>query len=266
MSFSVVSYNILADSYIKPAWFPGVPAALLEPEHRHPALARHLEDLAADVFCLQEVETEVHWALEARLAPLGYEGHYALKGGNKPDGCATFVRKTAGEVRAVRASHYADGSGHVALLAVLEHEGLRVGVANTHLKWDPPGTPREAQWGYGQITQFLAERGRVEPRCDDWIVCGDFNVTADSDVIRALTAAGFGDAYRGCEHMNTCNANHNARRIDFLLHTAGLAARPLGLPPIDDHTPLPSESEPSDHLAIMAWFECARKGEGEKGQ
>jgi endonuclease/exonuclease/phosphatase family metal-dependent hydrolase len=155
--------------------------------------------------------------------------------------------------------HYSDGSGHVALLAALEQDGFCVGVANTHLKWDPPGTPRAARWGYREIAEFLDERDRaVEPRCDHWIVCGDFNVTADSDVIEALTAAGFRDAYRGCEHMNTCNANHNARRIDFLMHTAGLTARPVALPPIDDHTPLPSETEPSDHVAIMAWFEPHR--------
>jgi mRNA deadenylase 3'-5' endonuclease subunit Ccr4 len=258
MSFSVVSYNVLADAYVKPSWYPGVPPELLAQEYRLPALTRHLERLGADVFCLQEVEADVYWPLEGRLAALGYEGHHVCKGGNKPDGCSTLVRKTAGAVRAVRPLRYADGSGHVALLVVLGHDGLLVGIANTHLKWDPPGTPRAAQRGYGQITEFLQERDRVEPRCDDWIVCGDFNVTADSDVIRALTAAGFRDAYRGYEHMNTCNANQNARRIDFLLHTAGLSARPAALPPIANHTPLPSEDEPSDHLPIMAWFERAR--------
>ncbi len=59
MPFKVASYNILADSYINPAWYPGTDAELLDPAHRHPALVERIARMAADVICLQEVESDV---------------------------------------------------------------------------------------------------------------------------------------------------------------------------------------------------------------
>jgi mRNA deadenylase 3'-5' endonuclease subunit Ccr4 len=38
MSFSVASYNVLAEAYIRPDWYPNTPAAVLAPSHRHPTL------------------------------------------------------------------------------------------------------------------------------------------------------------------------------------------------------------------------------------
>ena len=39
------------------------------------------------------------------------------------------------------------------------------------------------------------------------------------------------------------------------VQAADLVARPLDLPAITADTPLPSMQEPSDHLAVMAWFD-----------
>jgi endonuclease/exonuclease/phosphatase family metal-dependent hydrolase len=93
-------------------------------------------------------------------------------------------------VQAAHTLRYADGgtqpaSGHVALIATLNNEGRLLGVANTHLKWDRPGTPRASQWGYRQTTQLLEERSRIDPRCLAWIICGDLNALPDSEVLRA---------------------------------------------------------------------------------
>jgi mRNA deadenylase 3'-5' endonuclease subunit Ccr4 len=93
MSFSVASYNVLADAYIYPEWYPATPPSVLDPSWRQSALVRHLAELSADVLCLQEVEAERFAVFDAHLRPLGYSGHYARKGGSKPDGCATFVRE-----------------------------------------------------------------------------------------------------------------------------------------------------------------------------
>jgi hypothetical protein len=46
--------------------------------------------------------------------------------------------------------------------------------------------------------------------------------------------------------------------VDYLLHTQALAARPLDPTVIDEQTPLPSDREPSDHLAVTAWFDWAK--------
>jgi hypothetical protein len=73
--------------------------------------------------------------------------------------------------------------------------------------------------------------------------------------VRLLEHAGFVDAYRARPDLNTCNPNRRAKRIDYLFHTPSLRSRPRDLPAITDRTPLPSEQQPSDHLAVGASFE-----------
>jgi len=258
MPFTVASYNILADSYMNPAWYPGTDAVLLDPAHRHPALVDRIARLAADVVCLQEVESDVFWLIDERLTAAGYEGKYVRKSGGKPDGCATFLKVDTVALWAVQTLYYADvsgtqpASGHVALIAVVEREGRQVGIANTHLKWDPPGTPPAKQVGLRQISELLDGRAALAPGCSSWIICGDLNVTPDSTVVQLLQQTGFRDAYAGQPHAFTCNANRNARRIDFLFHSGDLVAEPADLPVIENDTPLPSAEQPSDHLSISA--------------
>jgi endonuclease/exonuclease/phosphatase family metal-dependent hydrolase len=266
MSFSVASYNVLADSYVKPDRYPGVSPALLDPGQRTAALVRHVAALDADVVCLQEVEARAFAALADVLAPAGYAGYRLQKGSGKPDGCATFVRGAAFNVLGLREVRYADGkgtgpdSGHVALLHLLESAGRPVGIANTHLKWDRRDTPTAQRFGLRQIRQLLDEIQALKPRCPTWVTCGDFNVTADSEEVRAMTEAGFVDAYRGKEGQRTSVTNDRAKRIDFLFHTADLRASPRDLPPLHDRTPLPSADQPSDHLAVLAAFRFPAAG------
>lgn len=260
MSFSVASYNVLATAYIKPAWYPRTPAALLDPQWRIPALVRHVVALETDVVCLQEIENDTFAALRTRLCPMGYVAHYAPKTGGKPDGCATFVQTDTLALRTTRVIAYADGhgtggdSGHIALVLILHHVGRTLGIANTHLRWDPPGTPREEQRGYRQIRQLLDERDGVASDCQGWIIAGDLNVTPATEVVAALEQAGLEDAHRTCAHMYTCNSNNKAKRIDYLFHTPSLRAEPGAMLTIDDQTPLPSMDQPSDHLAIASRF------------
>jgi len=261
MPFTVASYNVLADSYMNPAWYPGTDALVLDPAHRHPALVDRIARLAADVVCLQEVESDLFWLIEQRLAVAGYEGKYASKGGGKPDGCATFLKLDTVTLATVQTLYYADGSGmqpssgHIALVTFVEHRGRQVGIANTHLKWDPPGTAAAKQVGLRQIRELLDARTRPAHGCSSLIICGDLNVTADGSVVRELQAAGFVDAYAERPEMKTCVANGKAKRIDYLFHTADLRAQPMELPSIHDQTPLPSLQDPSDHLPIVAEFD-----------
>ncbi len=260
MSFTLTSYNVLASSYIKPSFYPRTPPDVLEPLWRIPALVRHVVDLESDVLCLQEVDVQTLAALRVALEPLGYAGHDARKGLGKPDGCTTFFRSSMFKLKHVQRLEYADGnglepdSGHVALVVALEFEGRTVAVANTHLKFDPPGTPLEQRRGYRQITQWLNERDRLVPDADAWIVCGDFNVTPENDVIIVLHDAGLEYAHRGLD-VYTCNSNDRAKVIDYVFHDAALRSVPILPPGIDDLTPLPSLEQPSDHLALSARLE-----------
>ena len=260
LPFSLATYNILAQAYITPGRYPRTPATVLASPWRRPALARHVATLATDVVCLQEVEDETFAAVQQVLEPGGYIGHFAKKGGGKPDGCATFIRQSALTLRRVYQLRYTDGlgtephSGHIALVMLLEYRGRALGIVNTHLQWDPPDRPRDQQRGYRQISQLLQERGHIDPTCEAWIICGDLNVTSESHVVAGLRAAGFDYAHRTSGVMYTCNANARAKMIDYVFHTETLRAQPVAVPVIDDQTPLPSFEQPSDHLALMAHF------------
>ncbi|MGE6761765.1 endonuclease/exonuclease/phosphatase family protein [Corallococcus interemptor] len=250
----IASYNVLADAYIKPGWFPHTPADLLRPRSRHAPLARRILGLDADIVCLQEVEPDSFAALEKALAPRGYVGVMAQKQQGRPDGCAVFHRleRSTGH----RVHHFNDRledgrvSGHLALILDFDAGGSRLRVACTHLRWDRPDRPVAQHQGMQQATEFITEVLRKDPEAL-WIVCGDFNARPGEPLVQAFEAAGLIDAYAG-RHQPTCNANGIPKAIDFLFHSRALRAWPDRLPLLEALTPMPSEQEPSDHLPIAA--------------
>jgi mRNA deadenylase 3'-5' endonuclease subunit Ccr4 len=244
VSFTLASYNVLADSYIKLEYYPRTPREHLDPAWRRPALVEHVAHLDPDILCLQEVERATFEAIRARLST--HTGEYAPKLGRKPDGCALFFRKGAFELVSWEKRPYRDETGHVALLAKLTHAGRALLVVTTHLRWEPPGKPGHV--GLAQARELV--RG-VEP--GPTIVCGDLNATPESDVIQVFKEAGFRETFS--DTACTANPNAHAKKIDYILHTRELTADPLALRTIDDMTPLPCPEEPSDHLAIMGRFE-----------
>ena len=260
MSFTVATYNVLADAYIRRELYPNTSAAVLEPVARRRALLAHLVELDADVFCLQEVERAAFTEISDRLAPLGYAGHYSQKAGGKPDGCAIFFRKalfTFGEI--VRCVYTDDRtkrrpSGHVAQLVSLEQGASRLGVVNTHLQWDPPEIPRSEKSGYRQVEQLLQALDREIPSCTAWIICGDLNATPDSELVQLILGAGFTCTHADYPNPYTFSADGKARTIDYLFHSVELRAEPLPLAAVDARTALPGPDQPSDHVAVTARF------------
>lgn len=247
--FSIASYNVLADSYVRPDWFPKTPAALLEPGARTSALADRVAGLGVDIVCLQEVEPEVFAAVERRLGS-AWGSAYARKGRGKPDGCATFVSERLSWKRATP-HHYADGTGHLALVAVLELAGVELAVANTHVRWSPADSPEAEHHGHRQLGELLAARDQLAAGAR-WVVCGDLNLRPGAGPLARLEAAGFSDAFAGRPEGFTTNSAGGAKRIDYIFYGAGLSCLGASVETIDGTTPLPSDKEPSDHLPVVA--------------
>jgi mRNA deadenylase 3'-5' endonuclease subunit Ccr4 len=273
MRFRVATYNVLATAYVKPDYFPGVPEHFLQPQWRVPALARHVEGLDCDIVCLQEVEPDVFTALDRRLGPLGYAGRYEQKGRGKPDGCATFFRQGTFGLNQARRLEYrdrergpADHSGHIALLLALERDGRSLGIANTHVRWQKPDTPRDENVGLRQVAELVEAYQGFDPSCRDWVVCGDFNFKPDSEVVAVMRDAGFAFAHADRPEVRSAVAHGRAKLIDFIFHTAGLRSRPLDPPAITDETKLPAPGEPSDHVALVAEFDWAEEADGGHGR
>ena len=252
MKFSVTSYNILADAYIRAKYYPHVPHDLLKPAFRQEAVLDRVIALDTDVICLQEVELKRFDALTKGLAG-DYVGCYAQKGHNRPDGCAIFYRtgwKCLGEDVLL----YDDApkgkrcSGHVAQTLRLRRGDQSVAITNTHLKWDNKGAADHI--GLRQASLLISQRVSLQGDCDAWVVCGDLNATPNSFVISALCKAGL--SYAG-QHgqQNTCVANGRAGKLDYVFYSCRVSGSLRVLEPVDGETVLPSTEEPSDHLAII---------------
>ena len=259
-SFRLASYNVLANSYVKPQWYPNVDPEILRWDRRKFHLAERILRLDADIVCLQEVETEAYALIEQSLSSKGYDGVYAKKGFDKPDGCAIFFRPGSLRIIGNGTIYYHDSlrdapeSGHLALLISFECECGVIKVATTHLRWGQEDKPPEEHVGYLQIRELINDHIKTDRKAYAWIVCGDLNVKPDSSVVNELIRNGFLDAYTG-HAQATCNPNRRAKRIDYIFYTAGLSAKPARIMEIDDLTPLPSADEPSDHLPLVADFE-----------
>lgn len=252
----LATYNILANAYIRPAWYPRTDAGIFVVAQRRNALLQRIIGFGAAVVCLQEVEPDACSFLQAALAEHGYNGSYAQKHELRPDGCATFVRSSALSLRASDVLYYHDtavgsaDSGHLALIVECEYQDRRLGIVNTHLRWDKPNMRGQQHIGYRQIMELLDVYLPARQRVDGWLICGDFNVEPESDVISALQHHGFVDAGRDTGFY-TCNSNAVAKRIDYIFHSRQLNVQLLPQRTIDDLTPLPSADEPSDHLPII---------------
>jgi len=249
----ILSYNILAPSYARPERYPFTDRRLLAWEARRDRLEARLRESDADVLCLQEVEDWVFHYLRGRLETAGYQGLYAQKGQRRPDGCATFYRADRIPLLDSRSFQYRDGagacdSGHVALVARFDVNGQTTSVVNTHIRWDVPNACGASHIGYRQVTELLE---KASDNSSATIVCGDFNAGPEKDFIQKMVAFGFLDAYAAAPQP-TANSECRAKRIDYIFHTAEFESEPMPLPRIDDVTPLPSETEPSDHLPICA--------------
>ncbi len=252
--FSVVTYNVLAQSYVKRDRYPGSPKQSLEAEYRHALLLDRVAELDADILCLQEVEPAVHEAIAARLGAV-YAAVYEAKRG-RPDGASVFIRRARFRVLESRALHYrarSRGDDQLALLVRCEDAatGRALTVACTHLRWQPREVSPEEHIGRRQLLELLEGHQPEET----WIVAGDLNAHSRSCVLRAAFARGFELSCRSQRPWDTTNINGRRRKLDYLLIPSGrLAPRPGVLPALERDTPMPSGSQPSDHLPLRVDF------------
>lgn len=260
--FDLVSYNVLADSYIKSEWYPDSDKALLQNKARHAPLLRVLLEKNADIYCLQEVELEFVVFLDEQLSPLGYKTFFSAKDHDKPDGCATLIRSSKFEFISQQRWFYEDAlekdernSGHVALILHLLVDENPITIINTHLKWSPPNHDLVQQWSYRELKHLLSNHRHWRRRNESRVICGDFNLEPGSEALALLESAGFNDAYGKDSDQPTCFSNVGAKRIDYVFHDKDFDVEPHALLTKEEGAAFPSETQPSDHLAIGARFQ-----------
>lgn len=161
--------------------------------YRSTLLARELEMIQADIFCLQEVQHDHYEEFyEPVLKSIGYKGLYKKRTGQMVDGCAIFFRSHL-QLMSCRDIEYFFGRNHNHLNKdnvgqVARFRDMNTGtvfcVANTHLVFNKRmGDVKLAQAAY--LLANLHEACSCD-RCP-YIVCGDFNMQPYSPLYNFLT-------------------------------------------------------------------------------
>jgi endonuclease/exonuclease/phosphatase (EEP) superfamily protein YafD len=254
-TFSAVTYNVLAQSYVRRDHYPRSPPEALEPARRHALLLARIEQLDADLLCLQELEPSIYDALRARLGATHHAAYAQRRG--RPDGSAIFARRSqfgwAGHDVLHYQAHRPD-TDDLALVTSLTAGGEPLHVATTHLTWQPESTPHAEHLGYRQMLELLAFRD-ASGRRDTWIFAGDFNAISQSAVVTVALERGMDESCRSQRPWDTTAINGRQRKIDYLLFSTGrLTPQPGVLPKLHRDSVLPSLTEPSDHLPLRVDF------------
>jgi mRNA deadenylase 3'-5' endonuclease subunit Ccr4 len=255
---TIATYNVLADAYIRPEYYPGVDTRHLASPDRYERVVERIAGLGADVVCLQEADHALYVLVERRLRSLGYHGRWAHKDMGKPDGCAMFVgpgcRHADWRVH-VYDDAFIDGkpSGHIALMTDIRRNGLEVRVATTHFKWMPSDEVPERHVGFVQAKRLVDALSDGADARHGTIVCGDFNAQPDSPMLSMFAESGYVDPHAAT--TATFMAEGRPQKLDYLLyHGAGLRVQAHPAPDIRAVSPLPSQGEPSDHLPLVTTF------------
>lgn len=95
--FSIVSYNILAQAFVKSSFFPHSPKPCLRWKARSEALLTVLKGLEVDFLCLQEVD-EYDTFYRDHMEKHGYSSIYIQRSGQKRDGCGVFYKQGRAEL------------------------------------------------------------------------------------------------------------------------------------------------------------------------
>lgn len=256
--FSVVTYNVLAQAYVRRDRYESSPEDALAPDARQRLLLARIAELNADIYCLQEVEPEVHEAVARRLGA-AYTGAYEQKRG-RPDGCSVFARRERFAVTSTRALRYRArdrGDEQLALIAeCVERRAERpLTIASTHLRWQKRETPPSRHVGRLQMIELLDHLQQRVPTDQTWLLAGDLNALSDSVVLRAALDRGAQLSCRAQRPWDTVNINGRRRKLDYLLFPRDhLHPTPGALPRLRRDTPMPSTREPSDHLPLRVEY------------
>ncbi|KAE8813284.1 carbon catabolite repressor protein 44-like [Hordeum vulgare] len=105
--FRLVSYNILAQVYVKSAFFPHSPSASLKWKARSKAVLTELKSFNADLMCIQELD-EYETFYRKNMESSGYSSIYVQRSGDKRDGCGIFYKPKSVELLQKEVIHYND--------------------------------------------------------------------------------------------------------------------------------------------------------------
>lgn len=241
--FTIATYNVLAQSYIKPDRYPYSDPADLKAVNRLPRVERTIRELGADILCVQEVEPSFYRTLQDHLSST-HDSIFAAHP-KRPDGAAIFYAKTMTAHQS--GTFFAEGI-NVPFVELQTPDGPMM-VTSLHLKWQRNDTPTSEHLGRRQLLHVIST---LKKKTEHPIfLAGDFNAISQSCVIQAAQREGFHINCRAQRPWDTTNINHKRRKLDYILsNTHKWTPKPCRLPRLEKTTPMPSPTHGSDHLAL----------------
>eukprot|EP00871_Galdieria_phlegrea_P002635 jgi/Galph1/3372/GphlegSOOS_G2011.1 len=216
-SFTIVSYNVLAQVYVNTLQFPYCPRKYLRKKYRESLTKTLLEQLDVDIICLQEVDN--YEEIERYLKEKGYQGIFKNRSGTKKDGCAIFFKDkfqlcadhswdcdqiTRPEIKQyfhkdwnqyLETRHKRSNVGLCIALKWLDKDNVPyyLFIANIHLFWNPIHEDvkllQTLQAVY-EIREFMDRFERtleIANNTTDLVLVGDFNSCPETVIYQFLT-------------------------------------------------------------------------------
>ncbi|EME28760.1 Carbon catabolite repressor protein 4 homolog 4 [Galdieria sulphuraria] len=216
-SFSISSYNMLAQVYVNTSQFPYCPRRYLRRKHRLALTKSLLQSLQVDILCLQEVDC--YKEIETYLQEKGYKGIFQLRGGMKKDGCAIFFQSDKFELLAehswdcdqvqfptlkkychenwnpyVDERHRRNNIGQCVWLKwrTESEVSYHLCIANVHLFWDPLHEDvklLQTLQAVHEMDEFIqrCKRDGMEDENVNVFLTGDFNSSPGTLIYKLLT-------------------------------------------------------------------------------
>ncbi|ETW00968.1 hypothetical protein, variant [Aphanomyces invadans] len=214
VTFTLMTYNVLAQCYVKSSFFPYCDPKALRWKRRSAMLIGQIKAFSPrpDILCLQECDQyDTFW--QSQMAAIGYTSLYLKKTGTKKDGVGLFWRPEkftvlGGENVALNEALHSvtdkdlrgrvirDNVGLVAHFQSIENPATEFVVASTHLFWDPAQADVklvQAKHMLDSIDAFVATS--LPAASVPVFFAGDFNSLPDSAVVRHVLSRGFASAY-----------------------------------------------------------------------
>ncbi|XP_075720710.1 protein angel homolog 2 isoform X2 [Rhinoderma darwinii] len=196
--FTVMSYNILSQDLLEDnsSLYSHCRRPYLFWNYRLPNILRELQEMNADILCLQEVQDDHYQEqIKPNLEALGYICEYKVRTGSKPDGCAICFKSDKFNLKLVKPVEYFRQNialldrDNIGLVLILQpktrgRDVPMICVANTHLLYNP----RRGDIKLTQLAILLAEITEVaqiqDGRFCPIVLCGDFNSVPGSPLHR----------------------------------------------------------------------------------
>ncbi|OMJ65975.1 hypothetical protein SteCoe_37343 [Stentor coeruleus] len=290
--FSVLTYNILANSYS--SYMNHCPKKYLNFDYRSSLIFKQIQDINADFVCLQEVDKYENY-FKPFLKKHGYKSHWKKRPSSwSPDGSLIAWKEDIWELVEIKEIDFNEESmnrrnsayrkNNIGIIIVFKHKETNSGIiiGTAHFYWDP-----DLEYvKFFQGTVFKTIGFTIKSKYSlPIILCGDFNCMPESKTIKYLTNQEI-ELNPGVEIDNeilsipkpqefvlkSAYACYNQEGypkftnytpdfkecIDYIMYSEGVNVEELGkvldLEDLRGVCGLPNEKYPSDHLPLAARF------------